>query len=90
MKEYTVRLNEGNTLWYYKGELHRDEGPAIECANGDRFYYQHGKLHRVDGPAVIRANGDEQYYIMGTRVHPPAKRAKIEFIIFDGTQYQVW
>lgn len=67
MKEYTVRLIEGNTLWYYKGELHRDEGPAIEYANGDKCYY-----------------------INGTRVHPPAKQAKVEFIIFNGTRYQIW
>lgn len=89
MKEYTVRVTEYNTIWYYNDEVHRDDGPAVEYANGDKHYYQHGKLHRADGPAVIYAD-EEQYYINGIRVHPPAKRAKVEFIIFDGTQYQVW
>ncbi len=45
--------------------LHRDDGPAVECANGDKEWYQNGKLHRLDGPAVERANGDKYWYQNG-------------------------
>jgi hypothetical protein len=38
--------------WRRDGQLHRENGPAIEYANGDTAWYQYGKLHREDGPAV--------------------------------------
>ncbi len=39
--------------WYYKGELHNDNGPAILLPDGSCEYRQHGLLHREDGPAII-------------------------------------
>jgi len=45
--------------WYLNGWLHREDGPAIEWANGDRFWYLNGNKHRADGPAVELANGEK-------------------------------
>ena len=34
------------------GELHRNNGPAIEYKNGKTVWYIHGMIHRTNGPAV--------------------------------------
>ena len=59
LSKIEVKKLENKTEYYYKGELHRDDGPAIELKNGDKFWYQNGKLHRVDGPAVENINGSK-------------------------------
>jgi len=53
----------GNKYWYYKGELHRLGGPAIEYADGSKDYYINNKLHRLNGPAVEWPDGYKDYYI---------------------------
>jgi len=64
MKEYKVKVTEYSTKWYnLKDELHRENGPAIECVNGDKYYYINDELHREDGPAIEHVNGDKYYYI---------------------------
>jgi len=50
-----------------KGEHHREDGPAIEYADGDKHWYKNGKLHREDGPAVEFADGTKQWYKNGKR-----------------------
>ena len=45
-----------------QGELHRDDGPAVEYSYGSKWWYQNGKLHRVDGPAVESSNGSLLWY----------------------------
>jgi hypothetical protein len=45
--------------------LHRDDGPAIEYANGSKYWYQNGKLHRDDGPAVEYADGSKDWRLNG-------------------------
>ncbi len=47
--------------WFYKGELHRLDGPAIETSLAS-FWYKRGKLHREDGPAIIHADGSTEYW----------------------------
>ena len=49
--------------WFLNGELHRENGPALEYINGDKYWYTHGKVHREAGPAVEFANGDNFWYI---------------------------
>ncbi len=46
-------------VYYYneQNQLHREGGPAVECANGDKEWWYNGKLHRVDGPAVKTTEG---------------------------------
>jgi len=53
----------GNKYWYINGELHREDGPAIEFINSTKEWWINDKRHREDGPAVIRANGDKLWFI---------------------------
>ncbi len=59
---YTFRANKDllkeespeHIYWFKDGELHRDDGPAIEVKRSFvKKWYRHGQLHRDDGPAVI-------------------------------------
>ena len=45
------------------GKYHREDGPAIELANGHKEYWINGKLHREDGPAIIYKDGSKFWYI---------------------------
>ena len=62
--KYRVVVVGYGTRYYYNntGELHRDDGPAIEWINGDKLWCQNGQLHRIDGPAVERSNGAKEWY----------------------------
>jgi hypothetical protein len=62
---YDVKDEHGTKYWYLDGQLHRDDGPAIEHMNGSRKWYKHGKLHRIGGPAIENADGSEAWYIEG-------------------------
>jgi len=57
----------GNKQWCLHGKRHREDGPAIEKANGDKEWYLNGKPHREDGPAIERANGAKQWWLNGKR-----------------------
>lgn len=65
--KYLIVTDSLGTRRYYNaaGQLHRDDGPAIEFATGDKFWYLNGLLHRTDGPAVEYANGSKEWYING-------------------------
>lgn len=53
----------GNKFWYDENDLsHREDGPAIEFANGNKHWYVHGKRHRDDGPASEISSGCEYWY----------------------------
>jgi len=69
MIEYTVKVdNNANKFWYLNGEYHREDGPAVEYANGYKAWYLNGKRHRGDGPAVEGANGYKAcWYLNGKR-----------------------
>ena len=49
----------GTKEWYLNGQRHREDGPAVEYANGDKYWYLNGQLHREDGPAVEKADGSK-------------------------------
>ena len=51
--------------WHKHGKLHREDGPAIEWADGAKTWYQDDKMHREDGPAVEHPNGTKDWYING-------------------------
>ena len=38
MIEYIVD-KYGTQRWFLNGELHREDGPAIECNDGNKYYY---------------------------------------------------
>lgn len=58
---------DGNREWWLNGGLHREDGPAFECANGRRQWWLNGKWHREDGPAVELENGTRQWYLNDQR-----------------------
>ena len=68
--KYRVEVDEAGTRWYYNAadQLHRDEGPAIEYANGGKRWYQNDQYHRIDGPAVVDFNGHMEWHINGVRL----------------------
>jgi hypothetical protein len=51
------------TCWYLNGQVHREDGPAVEYDSGDKYWYLNGKCHRVDGPAVELTDGETRYCI---------------------------
>jgi hypothetical protein len=68
MIEYTVQvLNNGTRKWLLDGKFHREDGPAVEYADGDRYWYLNGKRHREDGPAIEYADGSRFWYLNGER-----------------------
>jgi len=57
--------NAGNKFWHIDGNHHREDGPAIEWANGGKVWKIHGICHRLDGPAYERPNGKHTWFIKG-------------------------
>ena len=44
MIEYSVKVfPDGEKKWYYRGKLHRADGPAVETASGGKYWYLKGK-----------------------------------------------
>jgi protein associated with RNAse G/E len=44
MKEYQVKVYNHKTEWFnLNGLRHREDGPAIEWANGTKFWYLNGQ-----------------------------------------------
>ena len=65
--KYTVEVNEERTLWFKEGTRtrHREDGPAVEYADGSKEWWLNGKRHREDGPAVEDASGSKIWYLNG-------------------------
>jgi hypothetical protein len=68
--KYRVEVDEFGTRRYYNsaGDLHRDEGPAVEFVDRSEQWFQDGLCHREDGPAFITARGTRKWAING-RLH---------------------
>lgn len=45
------------------GRLHRNDGPAVQWADGMLEWRQNGKQHRLDGPAIMFADGSAMWWI---------------------------
>jgi hypothetical protein len=56
---------DGTKYYNEQGQLHREDGPAIERPKGDKYYFKNGIIHREDGPAIEYADGDKEYYKNG-------------------------
>jgi hypothetical protein len=64
--KYEVKVYaDGDKYWYLNGELHREDGPAVEESDGSKNWWLNGELHREDGPAIEWANGDKSWYLNG-------------------------
>ena len=63
--EYKVEVyDSGHRYWHNKeGLYHREDGPAIEDADGSKAWYINGQYHREDGPAIENANGTKAWYL---------------------------
>ena len=47
------------------GQLHRDDGPAVDC-NGHKWWYTNGQIHREGGlPAIECTSGTKMWYELG-------------------------
>ena len=70
MKECTVEIyRHGNRYWLNKeGELHREDGPAFEGADGYKAWWLNNKRHREDGPAIESVNGNKWWYLNDKRL----------------------
>ena len=53
----------GTKQWYRDGKLHREDGPAIEYADGGKAWCKNGEYHREDGPAIESVNGHKAWYL---------------------------
>ena len=62
-------MEPDGTRRYYNaaGQLHRDNGPAVEYASGSKAWYQNDIRHREDGPAVEHMDGIIVWYHNGRR-----------------------
>jgi hypothetical protein len=58
----------GDKFWYLNGNRHREDGPAIEYADGTKRWYLDGSLHREDGPAIEYANGNKSWFLNGKEI----------------------
>lgn len=67
MQEYVVKVYKTRTEWYQNGELHREDGPAIEHFDGTKVWCRNGFLHREDGPAIECTSGYKAWYQNGER-----------------------
>jgi len=59
----------GEHVYYSGNKLHREDGPAIECANGHKAWYFRGQRHRIDGPAIEFADGSKSWYYYGEGIN---------------------
>jgi hypothetical protein len=60
-----IYMDDNKQTYYLDGELHREDGPAIEWASGTKEWWVNGELHRENGPAIEFANGSKQWYVGG-------------------------
>ena len=64
MSEPTI--DRSRTKWHNEdGQLHREDGPAIERASGCKCWYRNGKMHRESGPAIEYPDGLKVWYLNG-------------------------
>jgi hypothetical protein len=61
-EEITIKINKLKIRWYKNGQIHREDGPAVEEINGDKSWYKNDLLHREDGPAIECADGSKRWY----------------------------
>jgi len=74
LKDVSMKsVEEEATTWRLNGKLHREDGPALLCANGSKHWWFHGIRHREDGPAVIRADGLKEWWYEGELIFKEVK-----------------
>ena len=68
--KYRIEVDRYGTRWYRNamGQLHRDDGPAVEYADGGKLWFQNNRLHRTNGPAVECSSGRKEWWLSGRRM----------------------
>jgi len=63
-------IDANGTKWWHnsQGQIHRDDGPAVEFASGSKSWWKNGELHREDGPAREYADGTKYWHINGEKI----------------------
>lgn len=61
----TIVKLTNRTEYRLNGILHREDGPAVEYANGTRGWYKNGIFHREDGPAIETLKGNQIWFREG-------------------------
>lgn len=61
---FKVVTDENGTVYSSNenGKLDREDGPAIEYADGSTAWYKNGNQHRIGGPAIETSDGLKQWY----------------------------
>jgi len=71
MKPVYIMIDEFGDKYYFSDKemelFHREDGPAIEFADGSKYWCVNDKLHRKDGPAIEHVSGTKEWYINGER-----------------------
>jgi hypothetical protein len=68
MIEYTVKVfDNGTRYWYLNGKYHREDGPAIEWADGSNEWWLNGERHREDGPAIEYSDLTPEWWLNGEK-----------------------
>ena len=57
----------GDKYWHLNGKYHREDGPALEGANGYKEWRLHGKYHRENGPAIENSDGTKKWFLHDKR-----------------------
>ena len=67
---YRIEVDSYGNRFYYNnaGKWHRENGPAVEYANGSKRWYYKGQLHRTDGPAIEYPNG-AKFWVQNNLLH---------------------
>jgi len=93
MQEYKVTVeNDGTTRWFnLEGQLHREDGAAVEWEDGYKAWYKNGELHREDGPAVERSDGSKVWWLNDVRYTEEEWKRKVgkHTITLDGKTVEV-
>jgi hypothetical protein len=97
--KYKVRVYaSGNKSWYLNGQLHREDGPAIEYVDGGKAWFLNGKRHREDGPAFEYVSGEKCWYLEDVTYSKSEHKAEMErrnntcngkTVTIEGKQYEL-
>ena len=83
MTNSKLTINEfGNKIWRNEnGELHREDGPAIEYTDSSKEWWIDGKRHRSDGAAIEYGNGYRSWYYHGKYINCHSQEEFERFLI---------
>lgn len=80
-----IEYSNGIKQWFNKaGQLHREDGPAIEWENGGKEWFINGNHHRMDGPAIEYPNGHKEWWIDGRYCSPHRFKFLIQESVYLG------